>query len=238
MSGDRPKVVPIMSLYVHRAERADRLAAGLADLLRKPLDDPFAIEIVSVPTRGVERWLAQFLSHRLGAAPGKDDGVCAGVEFPSPRRLTARAMSGVLQLDAAQDPWQPSRAVWPLLRVMEAARDEQWLELVWSYLGVRGNDQESMSGLRQVRGERRWSTARHLVNLFDSYAGSRAGMLTAWLRGEDVDGGGKPLAADRAWQAELWRRLRAQIGVPSPAERLHAGVAELAQSPESTSLPS
>ncbi len=75
-----------MTLHVHRAERADRLAVGLGALLSTPLEDPFAAEIVSVPTRGVERWLAQRLSHRLGADTGDDDGVCAGVEFPSPRR--------------------------------------------------------------------------------------------------------------------------------------------------------
>ncbi len=230
-------VVHTMSLYVHRAERADRLAAGLAELLRSPLDDAFAAEIVSVPTRGVERWLAQRLSHQLGAAPGQDDGVCAGVEFPSPRRLTARAMSGILQIDASQDPWQPSRAVWPLLRVMEAARDEQWLRLLWSYLGDPAGHRAAANGLSRVRSDRRWSTARHLAELFDSYATSRAGMVDAWLRGNDVDGLGLPLPADRAWQAELWRRLHSEIGIASPAERLHAGVAQLAEAPESTDLP-
>ena len=72
-----------MSLYVHRAERADRLAAGLAELLPHPSKDPFAAEIVSVPTRGVERWLAQRLSHRLGTGMG-DDGVCAEWNFLRP----------------------------------------------------------------------------------------------------------------------------------------------------------
>ena len=54
-------------LHVHRAERADRLADGLAEILREPLDDPFTAEVVSVPAKGVERWLTQRLSHRLGA---------------------------------------------------------------------------------------------------------------------------------------------------------------------------
>jgi len=230
-------VVATMSLYVHRAERADRLANALGELLSTPLDDPFAAEIVSVPTRGVERWLAQRLSHQLGAARGQDDGICAGVEFPSPRRLTARAMSGVLDLDAVSDPWQPSRAVWPLLRVIDAARGEQWLEVLWAHLGNR-RDRPASGELARVRSDRRWAVARHLADLFDDYASSRAGMLTAWLRGEDVDGLGQSLAPDRAWQAELWRRLHTQIGVPGPAERLQAGIAELAGAPERTDLPS
>ena len=81
-----------MSLIVHRAPRADHLADGLADLLRTPLDDPFAQELVLVPARGVERWLSQRLSHRLGHAEGRDDGVCAGVEFRSPASLVAEIM--------------------------------------------------------------------------------------------------------------------------------------------------
>ena len=89
-----------MSLQLHRAERSDRLVAGLADLLTDPLPDPFASELVAVPTRGVERWLAQQVSNRLG--------VCAGVEFPSVRRLVADALGSVTGIELDEDPWQPA----------------------------------------------------------------------------------------------------------------------------------
>ncbi len=59
--------VPCVALHLHRAERTDVLADGLGELLATPLDDPFATEVVVVPARGVERWLTQRLSHRLGA---------------------------------------------------------------------------------------------------------------------------------------------------------------------------
>ena len=79
-----------MPLHVHRAERTDLLADGLASLLAEPLPDPFAEELVLVPARGVERWLSQRLSHRLGRRPqGGGDGVCAGVVFRSPASLIA-----------------------------------------------------------------------------------------------------------------------------------------------------
>ncbi|EUA20506.1 exodeoxyribonuclease V, gamma subunit [Mycobacterium xenopi 3993] len=57
-----------MALHLHRAERTDLLADGLARLLSDPLADPFAEELVLVPARGVERWLSQRLSHVLGRA--------------------------------------------------------------------------------------------------------------------------------------------------------------------------
>ena len=125
-----------MSLLIHRAERADRLSEGLGEVLSQPLDDPFAIEIVCVPTRGVERWLAQRLSHQLGTAVDSDDGVCAAVDFCSPRRLIARALGNGIGT-MGEDPWQPDARVWPLLRVIDEARGESWLDLLWSYLGDR-----------------------------------------------------------------------------------------------------
>ena len=60
-------------VHVHRAERADALADALGLLLADPLEDPFATEVVAVPAKGVERWLAQRLSHRLGAWVGLVD---------------------------------------------------------------------------------------------------------------------------------------------------------------------
>ena len=71
-------------LHIHRAERADGLVNALGELLAAPLGDPFAAEVVAVPTRGMERWLTQRLSSGLGAQPGRADGICARVEFPTP----------------------------------------------------------------------------------------------------------------------------------------------------------
>ena len=53
-------------LRLHRAERADVLAAELGRELATPLRDPFASEVVAVPAKGVERWLTQRLSTVLG----------------------------------------------------------------------------------------------------------------------------------------------------------------------------
>ena len=66
-----------MTLHLHRAARTDALADGLADLLAPPLDDPFAQEVVVVPGEGVERWLTQRLSHRLGAGAAAAATACA-----------------------------------------------------------------------------------------------------------------------------------------------------------------
>ena len=102
-------------LHLHRAERADGLVRALAGLLREPLPDPFAPEVIAVPTRGMERWLTQRLSGCLGAGDGRTDGICANVEFPSPRRLAADAVAAASGIDPEADPWLAEHAVWPLL---------------------------------------------------------------------------------------------------------------------------
>src|SRR5215213_5075633 len=121
-------------LHLHRAERADGLVDALRALLAEPLRDPFAPELVAVPTRGVERWVAQRLANGLGAAPGGRDGICANVRFPSPRELLADAVAAGLGLDPADDPWRPERVVWTLLAVVEEHLGEPWLRPLAEHL--------------------------------------------------------------------------------------------------------
>ena len=103
-----------MTFVLHRAERADVLADALADLLREPPDDPFTPEVVSVHSRGVERWLSHRLAARLGTSPGKSDGVCANLDFPFPGRMVGDALARATGVDRETDPWRPERLAWPL----------------------------------------------------------------------------------------------------------------------------
>src|SRR5687767_15658567 len=107
MSAAGRRVSDSMPLILHRAVRADLLADALADLLRTPQDDPFARELVIVPARGIERWLSQRLSHHLGASE-HHDGICAGVEFRTPRSLISEVLG-----TGPDDPWAPDNLVWP-----------------------------------------------------------------------------------------------------------------------------
>ena len=69
--GATPATYSARVLHVHRSDRADALVSMLADLVAVPLDDPMTPEVVSVPTRGIERWLTQRLSSTLGGQPGR-----------------------------------------------------------------------------------------------------------------------------------------------------------------------
>ncbi|HEX8105543.1 MAG TPA: exodeoxyribonuclease V subunit gamma, partial [Solirubrobacteraceae bacterium] len=215
-------------LHVHRAERADGLVDGLRELLLAPPADPFAREVVAVPTRGIERWLAQRLSGGLGTSPGRGDGICANVAFPSPRALTGEAVAAASGIDPEADPWVPERSVWPLLDVVDAALDEPWLARLAAHL---------RAGAAEVRAARRFAGVCRVAELFDRYALHRPDMVRAWARGEDADGAGRPLRPEAAWQAELWRRLDAALDVPGPAERLADACAALRARPDLLELP-
>ncbi len=189
------------------------LAGGLCGLLSSGAPDPFAPELVCVPSRGVERWLTQQLSLVLGARPGGSDGVCANVEFPGPGRLIADVVAGVSGIDPRTDPWRPGRSVWPLL------------ELIESSPGLLRRPAD-------LAGGRPYSAARHVAELFDSYESYRPSMIIDWAAGGSSDGAGSALPDDLGWQAELWRGLRNLVGAPSPAERLAPACERLRADPD------
>ena len=214
-------------LHIHRAERADGLADALGELLAAPLDDPFAPEVVSVPTRGMERWLSQRLSASLGASPGRRDGVCANVLFPTPRRLIGDAIAAASGVDPDGDPWQPERSAWALLEVVGGALGQPWLDKLSVHLGHGGDAPDP------VRQTRRLSVVRHLAELFDRYSLHRPEMVRAWAAGELPPA----TATDAAWQARLWCELRERIGLPGPAERLETACAALRDDGSCLELP-
>ncbi|WP_084449637.1 exodeoxyribonuclease V subunit gamma [Janibacter indicus] len=203
-----------MALHLHRAQRTDTLADELGELLASPLPDPFAQEVVVVPEQGIERWLAQRLSHRLGRGEGGQDGVCAGVTFLRPRSLVT-----MLTGRDEDDPWLPQHLVWPLLEVIDASLGQPWCEALSRHLGHGTDDPDG------TRAGRRYSVALRLARLFHRYGQSRPTMLTDWREGRDTDGTGSPLDPDLTWQAELWRRLASRVDAPPPDVR-HAETVE------------
>ncbi|MGQ0847274.1 MAG: exodeoxyribonuclease V subunit gamma [Sporichthyaceae bacterium] len=198
-------------LHLHRCSSADVLVGELAALLAAAGEDPFAAEVVAVPAAGVERWLAQRLSHVLGAVQ-EGAGICANVEFPSPARLLDGALAAV---DDAPDAgaWAPNRTVWPLLALID--------------------DGHPVPGGATAAPGRRYAWAARMAGVFARYGQERPEMLAAWARGEQ----GPELPADLAWQPVLWRALRASIGTPSPAERLPQALARLRADPQAAPLP-
>lgn len=202
-----------MALHLHRGTDTAALAAGLARLLADPLPDPLVQEVVVVPAKGIERWLTQQLSHRLGTTGATvfgADGVCAGVRFVSPASLVGMLTGrrSTFSGSGADDPWSLDRLTWAVLDVLDAHLEEPWLRTVARHLG------HGLDGLEaEVRLGRRYAVARHLAALFADYALQRPALLTAWRRGEDDT----ETIGDLSWQATLWRRVVDHIAGPQGA---------------------
>src|SRR6478609_9989452 len=140
-------------LHLHRADRSDALVGALAEVLADPLLDPLAFDVVAVPARGIERWITQQLSHRLGRTD-TEAGVCAGVRFPSPAGLIAEVVGG-----READPWTPDRLAWPVLSAIDASLTEPWAAILARYLGA---DDAGTVGSRpggRERADRRYAVA-------------------------------------------------------------------------------
>lgn len=196
-----------VALTLHRAPDTSLLAEELGNVLAIPLADPFEQDVVVVPARGIERWLTQRLSHKLGVGPRGGDGVTAGVRFITPHSLIS------LLLDRTHsDPWSADHLSWPVLAAIEDNLDQEWAQPIADHLGVGKDGSTQLSG-------RRFSLARRLATLFSSYAVQRPEMLRAWSAEEATDGYA-PLAADLEWQPYLWREVTARVSEPAPDQQL------------------
>jgi len=181
------------------------LCAQVADVLRVPLADPFAPDMLVVPSRGHQRFLSQALSRSFG--PGLD--VCAGVDFASMGALRRRVERGVLGLDPRLDPWGGPALVAAALQALELARDEPWGTLLRRHLDGPAGDESARPG-------RRAADAATIVRLFRRYLARCPQMLLDWDAGTDT----WVLDDADAWQPPLWRLLTAMTQpTPHPARR-------------------
>ena len=123
----------------------------------------------------------------LGQRIATSAGICAGVEFKSFGAIETGLFDGVAAW------WEPESTVWTLHRLVG---DQPELAQLRRHLDATG---EPYTPLRLV--------ARRFVR----YAEFRPAMVAAWRDGRDVDVADAPLG-ENAWQAHLWRELRAATG--------------------------
>ncbi|WP_337059986.1 exodeoxyribonuclease V subunit gamma [Kineococcus sp. G2] len=205
-------------LHVHRSTSADALLEALADLLAVPADgaDPFTPELLAVGAAGTERWLAQRLSHRLGASAAGDDGVCARVDLRRPAELLDEVVAalGPRYADSLAA-WDPDALPWHLLRVLDgiagepAAGPGDPLAALRHHLRPDDGEGPARAG--------RAGVAARLAALLHRCATARPELPARWAQDPEA---AADLPADLRWWPQVHRRVRERVGVPAPAELL------------------
>ena len=189
-------------MHLYSADRAEDLVRRLAEVLADVPDDPFAPEWIAVPTDGMRRWLHLELARHLGTSgPDGGDGVAANIIRAFPGTLRTAVLNAA-RPDDGPGPWEIDRMVWPLFSVFER-------------LDESGGLQEFTA---MTDGASRFTRVRAVADLFDRYHLHRPEMIRSWSQGTDVDGSLQPISVHAAWQPQVWRLLRQEIGEPSPPE--------------------
>ena len=190
------------------------LAAGLAIIHANHLEDlrrvavrwirshplkPLENEICLVQSNGMAQWL------KLALAADDGCGISAAIEFQLPARFLWSAYRAVLGAEQAprESAYDKARLTWRILKLLPCLLEDERFSLLKQFL----TDDDDP--------RKRFQLAGCLADLYDQYQVYRADWLADWSLGKDrlrkAKGVLEPLPDGQAWQAELWRRIQADV---------------------------
>ncbi|WP_163574081.1 exodeoxyribonuclease V subunit gamma [Halomonas faecis] len=210
-----------MVIHGNRLEALRGLAVEW--MTRHPLG-PLENETILVQSNGIGQWLKLALAE--DAADG-GAGIAAALDVTLPARFLWQAYRAVLEQAEgsaeavpATSPFDKTRLVWRLLRLLPGLMDEPAFAPLARFLA----DDADLRRHHQL--------AERLADLFDQYQVYRADWLDAWAAGEDVvisaRGEARPLDEAQRWQPALWRAIGDDVaathgpaGIDASRARVH-----------------
>ncbi len=177
--------------------------------------EPLQPEVMLVQSNGMKHWL------ELALADNAALGICAATRIELPGSYLWQVYRAVLGEQAVpqQLPFDKSALLWRLLRLLPG--------LVASH-PVYAPLQRYLN--EAADGRKLYQLAWQIADVLDGYQSYRADWLADWICGTphgDVlrcaDGTLQPLEPDQAWQAQLWRDIRADLA-PEQADASRAGI--------------
>lgn len=172
--------------------------------------DPLENELFIVHSNGMAQWLKLALAENAGC------GISAALDFQLPARFLWNAYRAVLGVDEIprESPYDKVRLTWRLLQLLPCLLKDNCFAPLAQFL-----DDDDL--------RKRYQLACYLADLYDQYQVYRADWLEDWTLGMDQlrNANGEPveLPKEQAWQAELWRRIQADV----PCRQRHTGRADL-----------
>jgi exodeoxyribonuclease V gamma subunit len=171
-------------MQLFHSPQVEPLLVHLAKRLEAPLDDPFATEIMVVPSGDMARYLKRELSRSLGARKG-NDGIVSNLNFVYPRQLVnANAANPT---GPAHSEWDSNNLVWSIVDTLLAHHN----------ITVPGFAEAPLT------------VASRASSLFDRYASHRPELLQQWVAGGVNDGKLtinrlNTITKDQIWQKDLF----------------------------------
>jgi exodeoxyribonuclease V gamma subunit len=209
-------------LHLHLSNRVEALADALLQALAGTREDPFAAEQVIVPSAGMKRWLTLRMADAMG--------VCAQVQFDYLASWLWTLLRHRCEAGGRSSPGlalTPPVLAWQLWRLLGDAAFVAQQPRLAAYL----------ADADQVM---RWELAERVAALLDQVLGYRADWIETWSAGRPVALAGDA-PGDQAWQAALWRRVAAELGLGRQhplAELAEVGPRELPAALHLFALPS
>ena len=185
---------------VLHGNRLEDLRELLTQFLKSQPLPPLVPEVILVQSNGMKSWLEMALA---------DDGamgVCAATSLELPSSYLWQVYRQVLGANAVplHMPFDKSSLVWRLVRLLPilAASHAVYAPLKL-YLG-------------DAKGRKLYQLAMQVADVFDGYQSYRADWLGDWATDQNVlrnhHGQASELEAAHAWQAQLWRDIRSDVG--------------------------
>lgn len=196
----RPATFPPGFLVLH-SNQLESLGQFLTAYLKSQALDTLTPEVILVQSNGMKHWM------ELALADDSALGIFAATQIELPSSYLWKIYRSVLGSTAVplHMPFDKNNLLWRLVRLLPdlVARDPIY-EPLQRYLGDESD------------GRKLYQLAQQVADVFDGYQSYRADWLDDWAEGKNVlrSHDGKPLTLDtaHAWQAQLWRDIRADIG--------------------------
>jgi exodeoxyribonuclease V gamma subunit len=189
---------------VLHGNRLEDLRDLLVEVLRKHPLPPLVPEVILVQSNGMKHWLEMALADDAAL------GICAATQLDLPASYLWQVYRTVLGAQAVPQhmPFDKSSLVWRLVRLLpDLVKSHDVYAPLQHYLGTHPD------------GRRLYQLALQLADVLDGYQSYRADWLADWAQGtigqdlmRDHTGRALSLDAAHAWQAQLWRDIRADIG--------------------------
>uniref|UniRef100_A0A831U1N0 Exodeoxyribonuclease V subunit gamma n=1 Tax=Geobacter metallireducens TaxID=28232 RepID=A0A831U1N0_GEOME len=152
-----------MPLSLYSSNRMEHLVNRLAEVLRRPLADPLAPEVIVVQSKGMQRWLSMELA--------REAGVWANGVFPFPNAFVWDLFRKVLPELPAASPFDPAVLSWRVMGLLPGLLDQPAFAPLAGYLA---------GGQRELK---LYQLAGKIADTFDQYTIFRPDMIARWERG-------------------------------------------------------